>query len=73
MVDIKEILQLSVAERMQIVDSIWESIEAESTVAETPLPEWQIEEINRRIDDFESGKTKTYTWEEVKEFVKKDI
>ena len=69
MVDVKEILQLSVPERMRIVDTIWDSIEAESNAAKIPLPEWQIEEINRRLDDIESGKSKTYTWEEVKAYV----
>ena len=68
MVDIKEILQLSVPEKMQLVDTIWDSIEAESKASEIPLPEWQIEEINRRLDDLESDRSKTHTWDEVKAY-----
>ena len=73
MVDIKEILQLSVPEKIQLVDTIWDSIEAESKASEIPLPEWQIEEINRRLDDLEAGKSKTYSWKEVKAYVNKNL
>jgi putative addiction module component (TIGR02574 family) len=73
MVDVKEILQLSMEEKIQIVDSIWDSIELEQNDTKIPLPEWQVEEINRRLEDFELGKSKTYTWEEVKAYAKEGL
>ncbi len=72
MINEKEILSLSVAEKINLVDKIWESIEAESK-KDLPIPEWQIEEINRRLDEIESGKTKMYTWEDVKAYAKQGL
>lgn len=65
MVDIKEIRQLSVEERILMVEAIWDSI-AEDTEGEDSLTEEQEKELARRIELHESGNGKTYTWEEVK-------
>ena len=73
MVDVKEILQLSITEKIQLVDTAWDSIEAESKAGKIPLNEWQIEEINRRLDDIDSGKSRTYTWEEVKSYAREGL
>ncbi len=65
MVDIKEIRKLSVEERILMVEAIWDSI-AEDTSDDDFLTEEQKKELERRIELHESGKGKTYTWEEVK-------
>ncbi len=72
MINEKEILSLTVAEKIDLVDKIWESIEEESKNG-LPIPEWQTEEINRRLDEIEQGKTKMYSWEEVKAYAKKGL
>jgi putative addiction module component (TIGR02574 family) len=72
MINEKEILSLSVAEKIDLIDKMWDSIESESN-NKIPIPEWQIEEINRRLDELEAGKTKMYTWEEVKAYAKKGL
>jgi putative addiction module component (TIGR02574 family) len=64
MVDLKQIKELSVEERILIVEAIWDSIAEETT--ENFLTQEQKEELDRRIGLHESGKGKTYTWEEVK-------
>ncbi len=65
MVDNKEIKLLSVEERILMVEAIWDSIAEDSNDADF-LTEEQKKELDRRIDLHESGKGKTYTWEEVK-------
>ncbi|MFM7487736.1 MAG: addiction module protein [Cytophagales bacterium] len=64
MVDLKQIKELSVEERILMVEAIWDSIAEETT--ENFLTQEQKKELDRRIDLHESGKGKTYTWEEVK-------
>ncbi len=58
--------ELSVEERILIVEAIWDSI-AEDNSSGTKLTKEQEVEVIRRIDLHESGKSKTYTWDEVKE------
>ena len=71
MIDVAEILKLSKNEKVQLIDVIWESIETEN--GEIPIPEWQIDEINKRLIDIESGKLETYTWDEVQAFAKEGL
>jgi len=62
---LKEIRQLSVEERILMVEAIWDSI-AEDTLTDDLLTEGQKQELDRRIQLHESGKGQTYSWEEVK-------
>jgi putative addiction module component (TIGR02574 family) len=60
---VAEILALPVEERVQIVDAIWDSI---SAVPEAlPLTEWQREELDRRLAEFEADPETGSTLEEV--------
>ena len=43
---LEELENLSVAERLQLVEDLWDSI-ARST-AEVPIPQWQKDELARR-------------------------
>ncbi|MFN7259570.1 MAG: addiction module protein [Cyclobacteriaceae bacterium] len=65
MVDIKEIRKLSVEERMEMVEAIWDSI-AEDSLSGGKLTNDQEVEISRRVDLLESGQIKTYSWDESK-------
>lgn len=65
MVDIKEIRKLSVQDRIEMVEAIWDTI-AEDSLLGGSLTKDQEVEISRRIDLLESGQTKTYSWEEAK-------
>jgi len=71
MIDVGEILKLSKDEKVQLIDVIWESIE--SGHKEIPIPEWQFEEINKRLANIDSGKSKSSTWDEVKAFAKEGL
>lgn len=64
---LKDILQLSVAERILLVEAIWDTLPEEMDLEFT---EAQKKEIDRRLDLYEKGETKTYSWEEVKQSLK---
>lgn len=64
---LKDILQLSVAERILLVEAIWDTLPEEMDLEFT---EAQKKEIDRRLDLHEKGETKTYSWEEVKQSLK---
>jgi len=72
MVSIQEILKLSIPERILLVETIWDSIVLDERLKpeDLPLTEAQKTEILQRLRDYEEGESKTYTWEEVKSFIK---
>ena len=66
MVDLKEILKLSVPERIEMVEAIWDSIAESSHGDNNPLTDEQEKEIERRIERHENGDGKTLSWDELK-------
>lgn len=60
---IAEILALPVAERVRLVEAVWDSI---SAVPEgLPLTQWQKEELDRRLAEFEADPDAGSSLEEV--------
>ena len=60
---VTEILALSVPERMRLLGAIWDSL---STVPEAlPLTQWQKDELDRRLAEFEADPDSGATLEEV--------
>jgi putative addiction module component, TIGR02574 family len=70
MIDIKQIRKLSVEERMQMVEAIWDSIAEDATSEGLRIPEEEKKEILKRLEAFKAGDQKTYSWEEVKMYVR---
>lgn len=68
MITIQEINDLSAEERMTLMEMIWRSFDEEE-LEKLPLSTEQQQEIERRLDAYQHGKTKTHTWEEVKQIV----
>ncbi len=62
MSSINDILRLSVAERLRILEKIWNSI----TTDEIRITDEQKKELDRRLERMKKGETKFFTWEEVK-------
>jgi putative addiction module component (TIGR02574 family) len=56
--------QLSVADRIALVQEIWDSIAA--TSEEVPLTEAQKQEFDRRLADLETNLDSVLTWQEIK-------
>ena len=60
-----EISQLSIAERIQLAEDLWDSILEQS--AELPLTEVQQQELDRRLERYQQNPAVGSTWEEVKQ------
>lgn len=66
---LNEIVTLSVEDRIQLVQAIWDSIAAEQACPE--LTDEQKLELDRRIADTEANPEDTLTWQEVRASIEK--
>jgi putative addiction module component (TIGR02574 family) len=57
---------LPVAEKLQLIAELWDSIERERQAALLPLSDWQREELDRRKADALLHPDDVLTWDEVK-------
>jgi putative addiction module component (TIGR02574 family) len=60
----KEIMKLSVAEQILLVEEIWDNIASEQEPLE--LTEAQRRELDRRLDAYQASPKEGSSWEEVK-------
>lgn len=61
---LEELEKLSVVERLQLVEDLWDSI-ARST-AEVPMPQWQKDELARRKEIYLRNPDAVLTWDQAK-------
>ena len=60
-----EISQLSIAERIQFAEDLWESILERQD--ELPLTDAQKQELDRRLENYQQNPASGSTWQEVKQ------
>ncbi|MEO8149568.1 MAG: addiction module protein [Bacteroidia bacterium] len=60
MIQIDEILKLSIEEKKELIEKLWESIPEESY----DVPLWQVEEGKRRLKEIEDGKSTFTGWDD---------
>jgi putative addiction module component (TIGR02574 family) len=60
-----EVFGLTVPERLQLVEDLWDGIAVED--APLPLTEWQKAELERRAADYRQNPNAAITWEEAKQ------
>ncbi|MBW4470470.1 MAG: addiction module protein [Stenomitos rutilans HA7619-LM2] len=60
-----EISQLSIAERIQLAEDLWDSILERQD--ELTLTDAQKQELDRRLENYQQEPTSGSTWEEVKQ------
>lgn len=60
----EEIAQLSVAERLALVENIWDSVA--KSPDEIPMTQEQCEELDRRIEEFEENPKDGIRWQDLK-------
>ncbi|WP_217452242.1 addiction module protein [Mucilaginibacter humi] len=58
----QEILELSVAERILMIEKIWDSIDP-GTI---PTPDSHQQELDRRLNRYTKGETSFVSWESIK-------
>jgi putative addiction module component (TIGR02574 family) len=66
---LNEIAALSIEERIHLVQAIWDSIAADQAYPD--LTEPQKQELDYRIDDYETNPDNVLTWEEIKASIKR--
>ncbi|MCK4921426.1 MAG: addiction module protein [Bacteroidales bacterium] len=69
MTEIKNILKLSVNERIHLVQTIWDSIASETEVSEISEEHKKI--LDQRLEAHKKNPKETVSWNEVKKSVKK--
>ena len=62
---VQELEALSVPERVQIVEDLWDSIARSN--AEMPIPQWQKDELGRRKRKYLQNPDSGLTWDQVKQ------
>ena len=67
-VNIPSVLDLSPAEKLQLVEDLWDDLAAHSE--DIPVPEWHKAEIDRRAANLKAHPASGLTWEEVKRRVR---
>jgi putative addiction module component (TIGR02574 family) len=68
-VSLSDILQLTVSERIQLVEDIWDSVAAVPEAV--PLTDDQRQELDRRLASYEQNPQEAISWEELKERLRK--
>ena len=63
-VPIEDLLKLSVAERIQLVEDLWDSVAADPT--NVPLTEAQKKELRARVAEHKADPESAIPWEEVR-------
>ena len=64
---LNEILDLPLEDRLQLVETIWDSLAA--TAESVPVPEWHKSELDRRLAD--PAEQATVSWKEVQARLRK--
>jgi putative addiction module component (TIGR02574 family) len=64
----QQIDQLSLSEKLLLVEDIWDSIARSNS--ELPLPEWQKRELERRHEEYKAGKRNLHDWQSVHEDIR---
>jgi putative addiction module component (TIGR02574 family) len=59
----KEINKLPIAEKLVLIEEVWDNIAASSSGI--PLSEWQKQELDKRLTQYQAGKTETLPMNEV--------
>lgn len=62
MIQLAEILDLSVSERILMVEQIWDSINKN----DIPVSSAQKAELDQRLNRYELGETKFFKWSDIK-------
>ena len=65
----EELQRLPLAERLDLVEELWDSIARESE--QLTLTQAQIEELDRRLADYEQDPEQGVPWEEVRDRIRR--
>ena len=63
--EFSSLFKLGRAERLQLVEDLWDSIAMEDQ--SLPLPEWKVDELRHRKERFAQNPESGRSWEEIKQ------
>jgi len=63
----EQILPLTIPEKLQLIEDIWDSIDLDIDIEQIPLSEAQKQELDRRLAFYQDLKYQGSTWEDVKQ------
>ena len=66
---LKELKQLSIAERLQLVEDLWDTLALEE--ADIPIPNWQKKELLRRRKEHFKNPGSAVRWQKAKSMIRK--
>ena len=66
--DVRSIFDLSPAEKLQLVEDLWDDLAADPTAV--PVHDWQLEELARRKANLQRNPGSALNWEEVQRRVR---
>jgi putative addiction module component (TIGR02574 family) len=66
--EFSQLFELSVSQKLQLVEDLWDSIAA--APQSVPMPEWQKEELARRKAEYLQNPESGIPWEEAKERIR---
>ena len=58
-----ELRELSVDERLRLIQELWDSLDAEGD--DLPMPDWHRVEVDKRLDALDSGASVGSSWDDV--------
>lgn len=70
--DIESLRQLPLAERLQLVEDLWDSIAVETPAPDIPISPELAAELDRRLQDLDQGRERSLPWEQVRDRILKD-
>lgn len=59
---VEQAMRMSVEEKLQLIATLWDSM----TPEDIPIPDWQRQELERRIEAQQQDPQPGQTWEDVK-------
>jgi putative addiction module component (TIGR02574 family) len=62
--ELESLRKLGRAERIQLVEDLWDTIVLEES--SLPVPDWKVDELRRRKENFLKDPSSGRTWEQVK-------
>jgi putative addiction module component (TIGR02574 family) len=71
-VDIETLRRLPLAERLQLVEDLWDSIAVGTPTPDIQMSPQLVAELERRLQGLDDGRENTFSWEEVREKILKD-
>jgi putative addiction module component (TIGR02574 family) len=66
-IPLEELLALSVLEKIAVIGVLWDSIDERDSI---PIPDWQLEELDRRAAEDEANPEPTIPWEGILQRIK---